>query len=382
LAAPAAPARRRPRLPSPAHPDANAGLRDLLLRTELAGTQRRALLLHTDRLPHALSRPQHQRLARAAITALTQADRAQPFELSRGRIAIIWRDRGGRELETTMAAIGHLLADLPESQAMPLGQLASVYDLPEQADWLLDELGEESGHAHANGATPTRPLDVAVLARLEQALAQADMSRFIRWRPVLLLAGAAPVTAWEERYVAAHDIAATLCPDRRIKAEPWLFRRLTRSFDRRMLASMSTTQDLRDSGPFALNLNVGTMLGPEFLRFDAALPAALRGEVTLNLTAPDILSDPSGFVFARNFVSTRGYRLLLRHGSAALLALFDVGAAELDYVEIPYTRTLAADPDSPRLLLPANVQIVLTGVTSPQTMDWARSHGFPLVRGA
>jgi hypothetical protein len=362
--------------------DANAGLRDLLQKTELAGTQRRALLLHTDRLPQALAKPQHQRLARAAIAGLTRADRAQPFELTRGRIAIVWRDRGGRELETTMEAIGHLLADLPDSQALPLGQLASVYDLPEQADWLLDELREESGHGSANGAGPTRPLDIATLARLEQTLAQADISRFIRWRKVLRLAGAAAVTAWEERYVAAHDIAASLCPDRLIKADPWLFRRLTRSFDRRMLASMSSAQDLRECGPFALNLNVGTLLGPEFLRFDTALPAGLRGDVTLYLSAPDILSDPAGFMFARNFVSTRGYKLLLRHGSAALLSLFDVGVAALDYVEIPYTTSLAADPDSTRLLLPADVQTVLTGVTSPQVMDWAGNHGFPIVRAA
>jgi hypothetical protein len=365
----------------PAHPDANAGLRDLLQKTELAGTQRRALLLHTDRLPHALAKPQHQRLARAAIAGLTHADRAQEFELTRGRIAIVWRERGGRELETAMGAIGHLLADLPDSQAMPLGQLASVYDLPEQAEWLLDELRPESPHGPADGSGPTRPLDIATLARLEQTLAQADISRFIRWRPIRRLAGAAPVTAWEERYVAAHDVAATLCPDRRIKADAWLFRRLTRSFDRRMLAALSGAQELRDSGPFALNLNVSTLLGPEFVRFDAALPAALRGSVILNLSAPDILSDPSGFIFARNFVSTRGYKLLLRHGSAALLSLFDIGAAALDYVEIPYTRSLAADPDSARLLLPATVQPVLTGVTSPQIIEWARTHAFPLVRG-
>jgi hypothetical protein len=378
----AVPDRRRPRMQSPAYPDDMVGLRELVQKTALAATQRRALLLHTDRLPHALAKPQHQRLARAAIEGLTQADRAQPFELSRGRIAIVWRDRGGRELDTAMAAISHLLADLPESQALPLGQLASVYDLPEQADWLLDELRENSPLAAANDAGPSRAPDIAMLARLEQTLAQADISRFIRWRPILRLNGMAQVTAWEERYVAAHDIAATLCPDRRIKADPWLFRRLTRSFDRRMLASMSSPQDMRDSGPFALNLNVGTLLGPEFLRFDAALPATLRGEVTLKLSAPDILSDPAGFVFARNFANTRGYKLLLRHGSAALLALFDIGAAELDYVEMPYTPTLAADPDSARLLLPARVQTVLTGVTSPQAIAWARTHGFPLVRGA
>jgi hypothetical protein len=137
---------------------------------------------------------------------------------------------------------------------------------------------------------------------------------------------------------------------------------------------------LRDSGPFALNLNLATILAPEFLRFDAALPTSLRGAVTLNLLAADILADPSTFTFARDFVRLRGYKLLLRQASAALLSLLDVGAAELDYVHVAYTPDLVANPDSLRGLLPEGTTPVLTGVL-PSAVAWARQHGYELVRG-
>jgi len=352
---------------------------ELLRKTELSGTQRRALLLHIDRLPPALAKQHHQRLARAAIAGLALADRAQHFELSRGRVAIVWRPRGGRELETALAALDHLLADLPQDQAFPRGQLVTLYDLPEQAAWLMDEVADlETPPSHCSPkATPS--LDLPVLVRLEQALAQAEISRFIRWRPVLRLDGGVAAPVWQERYVAAHEIAANLCPDRSIKGDPWLFRRLTRSFDRRMLSILTGPQDLRGGGPFALNINLATILAQEFLRFDAALPTALRGAVTLNLLAADILADPDTFTFARNFARLRGYKLLLRQASAALLSLFDVGAAELDYVHVACTPELVANPARWRVLVPAGVTPILTGV-APAAMAWAHQHGFELIR--
>jgi hypothetical protein len=365
----------------PSAPDQAASLRDLIRRSALAGAQRRAVLLHMDQLPPTLAKPHHQRLARAALNGLAQAERAQQFELSRGRLAIVWRNRDGHELGHAMAALDHLLADLPPEQAVAPGQLVSVFDLPEQAPWLLDELIERPPSDPDGGPEPTRIPDVALMGRLEQALAQADLSRFMRWRPVLHVTGPSPTPAWEERYVAARDIAASLCPGYRIKADPWLFHRLTRSFDRRMLALNSFAQGPGPAGPFALHLNVVSILSPEFLRFDAALPGTLRGTITLNLLAADILADPASFTFARNFARTRGYRLLLRAASPALLSVLDLAAAELDYVQLPATAALQADPDSLRKLLPRATMAVLTGLDPESGPAWARANGFSLVRG-
>jgi hypothetical protein len=374
-----------------ARADNSEALFELLRATELSGTRRRALLLHTDRLPPALAKAHHQRLARDAIAGLATADRAQHFELSRDRLAIVWRQRGGQELDTAMAALEHLLADLPPDQALPPGQLVTLYDLPEQAAWLMDEVADRKSPTHQAAAEGAEPLDLASLSRLEQLLTHADISRFMRWRPVfrhdvLRHDGSrhtsnTVTTVWQERYIAAHDIAANLCAERRIKADPWLFQRLTRSFDQRMLAILSTPQELRDSGPFALDLNLATILGPDFLHFDTALPLALRGAVTLNLSPGDILADPATFVFARNFARARGYKLLLRHASAALFRLLDVAAAGLAFCHIPYSPELVADPQATLRHIPAGVTAVLTGASMPSIAAWGRTHSFQLMRG-
>ncbi len=66
-------------------------------------------------------------------------------------------------------------------------------------------------------------------------------------------------------------------PETDIHANPWLFQNLTRSLDQRMMAHLTKNDDdtLRES--FSVNLNISTLLSPEFLAFDEVRHrAALR----------------------------------------------------------------------------------------------------------
>jgi hypothetical protein len=371
-----------------APPDQTALLRETIRQSELSGAMRRALLLHTDRLPSPMAKPHHLRLAREALNAFLSVDRAQFFELSRRRTAIVWRGRATAELGHAMEALAHLLSGQPDAQAPSLNQLVSLYDLPQQAVALLDELVDE-GPERTSG--PSLPMDVKQLAALEATLAQADLAPFARWRTVMRLSASGPATArlaridvepaWEERYFATHAVAASLCPDRGIKADPWLFRRLTRTLDRRMLAMLSQPRDPGALPTFAIHLNVATILAAEFLHFDGALPLALRGEVILNLRPADVLADPSAFLFARNFVRPRGYRLGLVGASLPLLKVLDTRAAGFDYVHV---KLAAEDPDSQALLQsvqPDDPSLVVTGLDRVCDLRWAVSNGVTLGRG-
>ncbi len=368
--------------------DQAEALREVLRQSELAGASRSALLLHIDRFPPSLTKPHHLRLAREALSGLAGADRAQFFELSRGRVAIVWRSRGGSELTQTMEALELLLSDQPEGGAPALGELVSLYDLPQQAVWLMDELIEEMpGHP----PSPTTPLDVQQLAGLETALAQADLSQFARWRTIMRLVPSGPPSArlarietepvLEERYFAVYALGAALTPDRGLKADPWLFRRLTRSLDRRMLAMLGVPKDVQGIGTLAISLNVATILGPDFLRFDDALPVSLRGEVILNIRPADMLADPASFQFARNFAKSRGYRLALVGATLPLLQVLDLPACGFDYLQTKLSPDIMAAPDALNGLVPAGTQHVMTGLDRASDIRWAVSHGIALGRG-
>ena len=223
------------------------------------------------------------------------------------------------------------------------------------------------------------PLDLVALDGIETRLATANVARFARRRMVCRLDTGGFSPAWENRFLSIKELFETLCPGRNAFAEPWLFRRLTRMLDRRMLALLSSASELRDAGPFALDLNLSGILSPEFLRFDRGLPARLRGQTVLNLHAADVMGDLPTFRFASAFARARGYRIMLRNVTPPLLPLLDLGALELDFVELRWSPTLQGfDPAGLRA---GTARWVLGRADDLDAVRWGRAAGIGLFQG-
>jgi len=174
-------------------------------------------------------------------------------------------------------------------------------------------------------------------------------------------------------------LSAELVPNRAVRADPWLFARLTRILDRRLLALLADPNELRNAGPFGLDVNVASVLAAEFLRFDSALPQGLRGRVTLGLLPGDILADPAAFLFARDFARARGYRLMLRLDAADLLTVMPIDRLGLDLLQLHWSRQLLTV--HPALLEPVAARVVLTLADSAESVSWGRVQGIRLFSG-
>ena len=364
-------------------PDLSA-LREIVRQSELSGARRCAAVLFMDQLPDALAKPHHMRLFRQALQNLLCADRAQTFELPRNRLVVVWRGSDAVALETARQELDHLLSGHPETVMRGSSELLRAYDLPQQAECLLDDLAEQAAVDYSRILVR---MDLKLLAELEAALASADLARFARVRPVMTLinargSGVEAKLAWEQRFLAIGELAASLAPGRDLQSDPWLFGRLTRTLDVRKLTLLSAAGELARCGPFAIDINIATILSPAFLRFDSVLPGHLRGDVILTLRAADILSGSVDFAFARNFARSRLYRLALADVTPRLLGLLDVAAAGIDLLHIPLTPALReADPAWRRLVAPGS-SLVLTGISRPSELRWAIAHGFHLGSGA
>jgi hypothetical protein len=286
-----------PRHLSPPPEEAAQALEALVREAVATGTPRQALLLRLSRLPRPM--PHHVRLAVEALEPLTAADRARLFLLPNGDAAVVWRGPAPVLLAEARARLATLYAGADEA-GVP-GGLAQHLGLPEEAATLLAAAtGSLQPPATAVPPAPRAPLDPATLATLEEALASADLSRFARRRPVCaLVPGEGLKLAWETRVLSLTELADTLVPGFDLEAAPWLFRRLTRLLDLRMMALLAAPQELDRARPFALRLNIASILSPAFLRFDAALPSRLRGRVVIALRPEDVLADPPAFLFAR-----------------------------------------------------------------------------------
>jgi len=221
-------------------------------------------------------------------------------------------------------------------------------------------------------------LTLGTLAALEANLASADVARFARRRDICARNDDGSFRpAWETRILSIRELADTLAPDHDLTSEPWLFRRLTRSLDRRMLALLSAPEELRSAGPFGINLTIGSILAPEFLRFDEALPGRLRGHVVIGLEAADVMTDPAGFGFARDFAHARQYRLLLRGLSMAGFTLLPRARTGIDLVQLRWSQAWAES----ELALDDPATIMVSGADSIAALDWGLVRGVRLFQG-
>jgi hypothetical protein len=349
---------------------------------EAAGIHRRCLVLRLSLLPSDMTRPHHVRLAREALAPLLAADRAQGFGLPNRDLVVVWRGQAADALIDAEHAVRRLFADTPPDLLDP-AQLCLVLDLPTDVDRLLDLLVASLAAADAESETPaeaTSPMDAVALTRLENALARADVARFLRRGQVCALTAAGSFQlAWEERKLAVDELTAELLPDRAARSDPWLYSRLTRTLDRRTLTLLADPHELRGTGPFALDLNAASILAPEFLRFDAALPQGLRGQVALGLLPGDILADLPAFEFARDFAHARGYRLILRLGGADLLEVMPAERLGVDLVQLRWSRAMLS-VDSTRIEAVAP-HALLTGVDSEEAIGWGGVLGIRLFSG-
>lgn len=368
--------------------DGLGGLRNLVHDCATAGVARRVLLLRVDLLPPSLTRPHQLRLLRTALDPLMAAERARMHHLPSERLAVSWRGDALVPLQRSLGILEHLLGEGFRTGPAALQDVVQLFELPQDGEALLAAGGVQGqgepaspgrGRAAAVVPPPLIPLDAAALSTLENQLTTVDMARFARRKPVCRVGGGQVHLAWEKRYLCVSELTATLAPGRSVQADAWLFRRLTRSLDRRMLALLSAPRELRGAGPFGISLNVASVLSPEFLRFDAALPSALHGRVVLDMLPADVLGDPAAFIFARDFARARGYRTQVLDVTAALLPLLCLPRMELDFVQLRWSPDLAAI--DPILLQAGTAQWVLGQADEPAALRWGQSQGVSLFQG-
>jgi len=148
-----------------------------------------------------------------------------------------------------------------------------------------------------------------------------------------------------------------------------------------MLAMLASPKEIHTLGTFGIGMNVPTILGAEFQRFDDALPPAQRGEMVLNLRPADVLADPPAFLFARNFVHSRGYRLALVGATLPQLRVLDLVASGFHYVYVPLTQDVMANPKQLTGLAPPGTELVITDLNRANDVRWAAMQGITLGRG-
>jgi EAL domain-containing protein (putative c-di-GMP-specific phosphodiesterase class I) len=314
----------------------------------------RALVMHMSRLQSDNRSTYRIRMATNVFEVLVKEVPGDVFRLNGGDLVFVFRSVNPAMVHDAVMKVRSLFADDPFASSLEDGHgtgFATWYDLEIEyrtfAESVEQAYAREAQRQRAGGgafaqAQPARlPMEPQVLADLVAAVERADLTNMMRRQAICTIAdGAAPRPILHETYVSIDDLRDTIMPGRDIASDRWLFKYLTQALDRRMLAQLRREQAAAPVQSLSINLNVSTVLSPEFLGFDANLRSTARGSIVIEIEKLEIFADLGAYVFARDFLHVRGYRVCLDGVTALTLSHVDRERLGLDLLKVFWSAEL------------------------------------------
>jgi EAL domain-containing protein (putative c-di-GMP-specific phosphodiesterase class I) len=367
---------------------------------------RRAVHLHLSRLLPHNRRDQHLRVAVATFEDLIKHHEGQIFLLTNADIVFVSKGANAAEVDKAVNRVRFLFSEDPLAQdaAADMGQFFTSYNLETHYNEfyavvkrITAEVERRRRAAATAAAAPGAPppqkrrhaLTPNLLGRLEDLLARTDLSNLMRRQAVCAMTpGAAPQSLFRELYISITDLQNQVIPDVDLFSDQWLFQRLTQTLDRRMLSLMSRNDDSTISSAFSINLNVTTILAPEFLAFDKVVKSNARGTVVIEMQKIDIFADLGAFFFARDFLRERGYKVCLDGINYMTLPFIDRERLGVDMLKVVWGQEMMAETP-PRGSPPmkelvercGRARIILSRVDNDTAVRYAHSLGITLFQG-
>lgn len=343
---------------------------------------RRAIHIHLSRLRPFNRRPDRIRIAINTFEFLVGPFEGQIFALSNADIVFIWKGGNIGAIDEAVMRVRYLFGDDPLIRGFDQQEesgFCSWYDLERQYEDLLaivQQLADEDRRrsqrlAAITGASEQRepellPLSARQLSGLVDAIERADLSNMMRRQAVCGLApDESPQPLFRELYISIDQLGAIVLPGYDITADRWLFQHLTRTLDLRMLQLLSRNDDSAIAESYSININIATLLSDRFLAFDASLSEASRGTIVFELQPIDVFADLGAFVFARDFVRERGYRVCLDGVTNLTLPFIDRSRLGLDLIKIVWQPEVLAGSNAEHL---KEVRALVTSVGRARTI--------------
>jgi EAL domain-containing protein (putative c-di-GMP-specific phosphodiesterase class I) len=366
---------------------------------------RRAVHIHLSQLRAYNRRGHHIRIAVNTFEFLVKQMDGQIFALANADLIFVCKGADIVAIDEAVMRLRHLFNEDPLTQDIDEHQesrFCSWYDLERQYSEFLavvQGLYDEEQKRHRRLAAISGPgqssqpelppLSPHRLGELVDAISRADLSNMMRRQAVCtIMPDAPPQPVFRELYISIDELRAIVMPGYNIASDRWLFQHLTHTLDLRMLQLLMKNDDRVIASGFSVNLNVATLLSDRFLAFDANLKAATRGTVIFELQTIDIFSDLGAYLFARDFVKERGYRICLDGVTDLTMPFIDRERLGLDMIKIVWNPDMLgsgreAKRDEFRKLIASfgRARTILCRCDSEEAVTTGQSLGISLFQG-
>jgi len=373
----------------------------------------RAVYVHLSNLRSQNRQDHHKRIAAASFEAIIRRYEGRLFKLENGDFVFACKGAEKTDIEEVIDKLRFLFSEDPVviASAQQGKRFVTWFDIGnaderETFRHLADQLYARSeerrdkerqsriidaGSSRLGGGNDEEdggPLTPELLAKLEEALKRMDIRNMIRRQAICaIIPNNEPRLVFNELFIAMAELKRQIMPGVDIFADRWLFQRLTQSLDKRVLSALPEMRaDLERA--LSINLNVSTLLSSEFLAFDQQLRAGTKKAIVFELQTADIFSDMGAYMFARDFVHDRGYRLCidgLTHFTFPLVNREDLG---VDLKKMYWATDLGDDGKSDRrdkirqsVAQAGAARVILCRCDDETAVEFGQSLGISLFQG-
>ncbi|GAB6052636.1 EAL domain-containing protein [Magnetospira thiophila] len=362
--------------------------------------------IHMSALRPYNRRDHHLRIAANSFETLVKSLQGQLFTLSNSDMLLIFRKDALHDVETSVVKLRFMFGDDPllVKNGDEEDRFCSWYDADSQYQEILDlakgmvdqertreakvVVEEETKAALRVKQERGEPITPKLLASLEEGLLRADLSNMVRRQYASAIVGSgAPLPVFSELFISIRDLREAMMPGVDLTSNRWLFQHLTSILDRRILSLLNKTDQITLSGDISFNLNIATLLSQEFLAFDDAVTASRRGTMVVELQQIDIFQDLGAFMFAREFIKDRGYRLCIDGLRRDTIGLIDREGLGADMVKLIWTPDMATEDADEMAQLRDLIdhaggdRVVLCRCDTRQSVDFGQALGISVFQG-
>jgi EAL domain-containing protein (putative c-di-GMP-specific phosphodiesterase class I) len=306
----------------------------------------RAVIFRLSRLDRSLRRDKHLQIVGNMLQEVTQQYPGRLFVLRSGDVVMICKGITRKAIDETTELLRYLFNDDPLArEGAEAADFCATFDLEiHHAQFLaaLEEIREAEAKRRAEQTMPARialggetgPLDSERARELIDAVSRIDLSTMGRRQTVWEMTPGKPAQPRFDEFFFSierlrHEIGANfdLAKDRQ------LFTYLMRWLDRHMLATL-----LRDHAnvqrPLSVNINVSTLLSPDFTNFDDLRPIDWRDRLILEVQLSDLWSDLPAFLSISDGLKRRGYQRCLDGVLYQALPFVNFRRFDVEYVKV------------------------------------------------
>lgn len=381
-------------------------LLDYMQRLETQKGSHMAVHLHLSALKPYNRRDHHLRAAENSFENLVKGLHGQLFMVKNSDMFFFFKVSAQTQTETVVQKVRFLFSDDPllEDEEPHENRFSTWYNIDHQFTELLHLIEglietEEKRKKETRSRMDTRtalkirqkegdPITPDILARVENALERTDLSNLVRRQFVCSVdAQMIPEQSFSEMFISISDLRETMVPGINLLSNRWLFQHLTETLDKRMLSLLSKNDAMAISGDISFNANVTTLLSREFQNFDDNIMASRRGSMIIELQKVDIFADLGAYLFAREFVQDKGYRVCLDGLTHKTMAMVDRERLGADLVKLVWHPDMVdggADMHEKvrSVVKRANSsKVILCRVDTREAVDFGHSVGIKMFQG-